>query len=101
LYEATVLRVGGWDARYTKVLVIAECDAECDDLAIAVLDADTDLNLDDFERDSEGAWQAGAASGSAAVGPGMQGRVVYDFGQAAPGTLVTVDCAGAEHTVVS
>jgi hypothetical protein len=94
----TVLRLGGWDVRYTTVLFVAERE----DLAIALLDADSDLNLDDFERHSDGTWHQGAASGSAPdTGPGMQGRVVYDYGQAAAGTPIVVDYQGETHTVIT
>ena len=98
LDDAAVLRLGGWDTRYTKVLFVAELG----DLAIALLDADSDINLDDFECDAAGNWHAGAMSGSASdTGPGMQGRVAYDYGQAAPGAPITVDYQGVAHTVVT
>jgi hypothetical protein len=98
LDSETVLRLGGWDVRYTQVLFVAERE----DLAIALLDADSDLNLDDFERHSDGTWHQGAVSGSAPdTGPGMQGRVVYDYGQAAAGTPIVVDYQGETHTVIT
>jgi hypothetical protein len=92
-----VLRVGGWDPRYARVLVIAVRD----DMAVALVDADTDLNLDDFERDAEGNWRAGAMSASVSGGPGMQGRIAYDLGQAVAGTPITVAYQGAVHTVLT
>jgi hypothetical protein len=95
----TVLREGGWDARYASVLFIAEHD----DLAIARIDANADgvdLNIDDFERGTDGRWRAGAASGSSGdAGTGMQGRVAYAYGRTHPGTLITVDYLGNSRTV--
>jgi hypothetical protein len=95
---ATVLRLGGWDIRNTRVLFIAENG----DLAIALLDAGSDFNLDDFERDAKGNWQAATTSGSAGdFGSGMQGRVAYTYGRARPGEAITVTYGGAEHTVTA
>jgi hypothetical protein len=98
LDEATVLHLGGWDPRYTKVLFVVERG----DLALALVDADSDTNLDDFERGSDGTWRQGGFSGSAGdSGPGMQGRVAYDYGRAIPVTAIEVVYQDVVHTVVT
>ena len=92
LDAATVLREGDWDSRFTRVVLIAEAG----DLAIALLDADSDFNLDDFERDVLGKWRAGSASGSADEDGmiGVSGKVAYAYGPAQPGAVVTVAYRG-------
>ena len=47
LDAATVLRAGHWDPRFTQVIFIAEDG----DVGIAMLDADTDFNIDEFNRE--------------------------------------------------
>ncbi len=97
LDAVTVLRLGGWDPRYVRVLFIAQRDG----LAIALLDADSDTNLDVLERDDVGAWQAGAGGSVDDQGPGMSHPAAYDYGRAAPGTEVIVDYLGRSHVVVT
>ena len=94
---ATVLRKGGWDPRYVRVLFIAQRG----DPAIALLDPDSDTNLDVLERDEAGEWHAAGGGSRNDEGPGMSDPTAYDYGRAAPGTEVTIDYLGRSHVVVT
>ncbi|BEP16433.1 hypothetical protein acdb102_47440 [Acidothermaceae bacterium B102] len=95
LDAATVLRLGGWNPRYVRVLFIAQSG----DVAIALVDADSDTNLDVLERDGGGEWQAGSSGSVNDEGPGMIDPAAYDYGHAPPGTQVTVDYLDATYLV--
>jgi hypothetical protein len=97
LDAATVLRLGGWDPRYPQVLFVAERG----DLAVALVDADSDTNLGNFERDPGGTWQPASSGSAGDSGPGAQGRVAYDDGRASPGTTIEVVYQGVAHMVVT
>jgi hypothetical protein len=98
LDAATALRVGGWDPRFTRVIFIAEDG----DVGIAMLDADTDFNIDEFNRDADGAWRgANSGSSNADSGVGISGEAAYAYGRSAPGTVVAVEHHGRSHQVVT
>ena len=98
LDAATVLRVGGWDPRFTRVILIAEDG----DIGIALLDADTDFNIEAFNRDADGAWHSGGGGSSNDDGAvGVSGEAAYAYGRSAPGTVVAVEHHGRSHQVVT
>lgn len=98
LDAATVLREGRWDPRFTRVVFIAEDG----DVGIAMLDADTDFNIDEFNRDAEGAWRGGGSgSHDEDGGVGITGAAAYAYGRSAPGTVIAVDHHGRSHQVVT
>src|SRR4051794_6784119 len=92
-----VLSLGGWDPRYVRVLFVAQTDNR----ALALVDADSDLNLDGFELDGTGGWRPASSMAVDESGPGLLGGVAYHYGQEPAGTEVLVAYAGVEHSVTT
>ena len=95
--ETTVLRLGGWSARWVRVLAL-EIHG---DAAVALLDADSDLNVDILRRDAGAQWRSGAGGSVNDTGPAMTDGLAYHFGEAPPGTPVIISYRGQEHTVTT
>lgn len=97
LDDAMVLQVGGWNARWVRVLALETHD----DAAVALLDADSDLNVDILWRDASGQWRSGGGGSVNDTGPAMTDGLAYHFGEAPPGTPVIISYRGLEHTVTA
>jgi hypothetical protein len=82
----SVLGIGGWDKKHTQVLFVVECN----DVALALLDADSEIYLEAFRRDEQRASQPGGGTVADVTGVGLVGGVVYAYAHIEPGTTVNV-----------
>jgi hypothetical protein len=99
LDAAAVLRLGGWDSRYARVLFAATHD----DVDIALIDsngdvADLDLDLDRFTHSPNAVWQAGSSEAAGTEGAGWSFEVIYLYGRGVAGSAIRVEYRGNEST---
>ncbi|MBA3783799.1 MAG: hypothetical protein H0X12_18375 [Nocardioides sp.] len=75
-----------------------------DNIAAALIDTNGDaasIDLDEYERDSEGDWQALASGSAGDDGVSWSWRMVAIWGQTAPRKTVDIEYLGDRHATVA
>jgi hypothetical protein len=99
LSATALIRAGGWNARYARV-VLAEQDG---DLGLVLIDGNGDgaeLELEYWQRDADGLWRGGSTSGHGQLDdlPSAQSWHAGDFvaalGRVRPSAEVSVEYGG-------
>ena len=100
-FHATlVLRAGGWDPRYAVTLAVASRDG----VGAALIDSngdEVDIDLDIYERDSDGTWHDGNSSGVGDEGSCVSEGVAVAWGRSEPGAIVEVAYAAQRSSVIT
>jgi hypothetical protein len=94
------LRAGGWVPGYARVLAITADD----DVAAVLVDSNgdgVDVDLDEYVRQSDGTWQEGLSGCVDEEGVGWSADMVSLWGQAMPGTEVTVRHRALIETILA
>ena len=95
-----VLLAGGWDPRYAVTLAVASRDG----VGAALIDSngdEVDVDLDMYERDSDGTWHDGASSGVGDEGSSVSEGIAVAWGRSAPGSIVDVGYTAQRFPVVT
>ncbi len=96
----SAIEAGGWDSRFAVTLAVAAGD----NIAAALIDTNGDaasIDLDEYERDSEGDWQALASGSAGDDGVSWSWRMVAIWGQTAPRKTVDIEYLGDRHATVA
>jgi hypothetical protein len=98
-----IIRTGGWDPRYARVLLIEQSGVT----ALALVDGNGDgaeLELEYWRRDAGEGWQGEASSGYsaldslAAADTWSAGEFVCALGRVSPGSVVRVTYGGRSYS---
>lgn len=95
-----VLSAGGWDPRYAVTLAAASSG----DVAAALVDTNgdgVDVDLDIYERDPDGSWQAGSSGRVGESGGFLSDRTAVICGRTEPDSIVDIEYAAGSYSVVA
>ncbi len=99
LDDRFVISAGGWDPRYAVTLAVATYQG----VGAALIDTngdERDVDLDIYERDADGVWQAGSSSGGSGESGGfLSDRMAVCSGRTGPGWVVDIEYSGQRHSV--
>lgn len=93
----SAVTAGGWDPRFAVTVAVATGDA----IAAALIDTNGDgagIDLDEYVRDADGAWQAATSGSADDGGVSWSTFMVAVWGRADSGQTVRIDYLGARHS---
>jgi hypothetical protein len=103
LSPEAVLREGGWNPVFARVLLIEEHDGH----AVVLVDGNGDgaeLELEYWVREDDGRWAGGSSSGHSGLGDlgraetWADGTHVFALGKVGPGTRIRLSYAGKTYS---
>ncbi|QNK80063.1 hypothetical protein [Nakamurella sp. PAMC28650] len=98
LDDRFVITAGGWDPRYAVTLAVAWHQG----VGAALIDTngdEADVDLDLYDLDADGVWQAGSSVGVGESGGFLSNRIAVCSGRTEPGSVVDIEYSGQCHSV--
>ncbi len=96
----SAVTAGGWDSRYAVAVAVATHQ----DIAAALIDTngdEADIDLDRYERDTDGHWRESVSDSAGGSGTSWSRRIVATWGRSTPHEIVDITYLGDRYSVTA